>query len=321
MTVGLLGDAMLGRGVGEVVRHGGPNKLWDQDLLDVVWSCDLVVCNLECCISERGEPTELVPGKPFFFRAPPAALSSLERLGVRGVSLANNHALDFGDTALQDTLELLDGNGIAVTGAGEDLATARRGFVLESGPNRVGVVGFCDHPSEFRAGSPGWGVSHQDLRDRTPRWLINEIARLGSECDSVLCFPHWGPNMTTRPASWQRQRRSELLEAGANLIAGHSAHVFHGVERAGTGLCAYDLGGAIDDYAVDRRLRNDLGLLALWRPTERPELELVGLKLDYAHTGLADGRDAEWIARRLERACDELGTTATRVGTQRFAIE
>ena len=66
-------------------------------------------------------------------------------------------------------------------------------------------------------------------------------------------------------------------------------------------------------------LRNDLGMMALWRPGVA-ELELVGLALDYCHTRLADGEDAEWIAARLGRACGELGTRVERTGTQRFAV-
>jgi hypothetical protein len=82
----------------------------------------------------------------------------------------------------------------------------------------------------------------------------------------------------------------------------------------------YDLGDALDDYAIDDELRNDLGVLARWRPGGEPEVELVGLRLDFCRTELATGADADWIARRLERACDELGTSVRRVDEARFAL-
>lgn len=110
-----------------------------------------------------------------------------------------------------------------------------------------------------------------------------------------------------------------LQAAGADLVAGHSAHVFHGVEWGAAGPVLYDLGGALDDYRVDRRLRNDLGLLAVWRPAE-PSLELVGLALDYGFTDLATGADADWVAARLESACGALGTDVRRVGEQRWQV-
>jgi Bacterial capsule synthesis protein PGA_cap len=134
-------------------------------------------------------------------------------------------------------------------------------------------------------------------------------------------FPHWGPNMATRPADWQQRAAASLHAAGADLVAGHSAHLFGGVGWSG-GLTLFDLGDVLDDYVVDPALRNDLGVLAIWRPYADPErqLQLVGLRLKYCHTRLAEGVDADWIADRLESACRELGTSVTRTTEQRFAI-
>jgi poly-gamma-glutamate synthesis protein (capsule biosynthesis protein) len=127
--------------------------------------------------------------------------------------------------------------------------------------------------------------------------------------------------MSVRPSPWQRSLARELVDAGADLVAGHSAHLFHGVERIGDGLVAYDLGDALDDYAIDADLRNDLGLFALWRPAEpKAALELAGLRLDYCRTGLAGDAGADWIARRLEHACAELGSVVERIGENRFLV-
>jgi hypothetical protein len=92
-------------------------------------------------------------------------------------------------------------------------------------------------------------------------------------------------------------------------VVGHSAHVFHGV----AGRVLYDLGDFVDDYRVDKRLRNDLGLLFLIELDERGPrtLEAVPLELDFCHTRLARGDDASWIARRFTEACAELGTAVT----------
>jgi hypothetical protein len=136
----------------------------------------------------------------------------------------------------------------------------------------------------------------------------------------VIAFPHWGPNMTTEPAPWQRERAAEMLEAGATLVAGHSAHVFHGVERYRGGVALYDLGDSLDDYRLDARMRNDLGVFALWRPGAEPELELAGLRLRYACTELAAGDDADWIAARLGATCGSLGTAIERVAANRFMV-
>jgi poly-gamma-glutamate capsule biosynthesis protein CapA/YwtB (metallophosphatase superfamily) len=314
-----LGDVMLGRGVGAELAKRPPEEVWSEELCELLRACDLVVCNLECCISERGAPTELVSGKPFFFRGPPAAVESLRAIGVDAVGLANNHALDYGSEALEDTLELLGEAAFAVAGAGRGPDEARRGVVVEASRFRLGLVAVSDHPREFAAGAGSPGIAYAELDRAVPDWLVAEVAAVRERAGAVLAFPHWGPNMTVRPARWQRGVAARLLEAGADLVAGHSAHCFHGVERIGGRLVAYDLGDALDDYAVDARLRNDLGLLGVWRP-DTGELDLVGLRLDYSYTRLASGPDAEWIAERLERACGELGTPVERTGDARFRV-
>jgi poly-gamma-glutamate capsule biosynthesis protein CapA/YwtB (metallophosphatase superfamily) len=323
-TIGLLGDVMLGRSVGEALdarlAHA-PGDVWSDELRSLCASLDLVVCNLECCLSDRGRPTTRIRGKPFFFRGPPRAVESLKAIGAHAVSLANNHALDYETDALADTLEHLAVAGIAAAGAGPDPERAREPALLEAGTERVGLVCVSDHPREYAATADALGIAHADLGRRTPGWLLDRVAELAETCDLVIAFPHWGPNMTASPAPWQQRAAAELQAAGADLVAGHSAHVFHGVAWGERAPVLTDLGDALDDYRIDPVLRNDLSLLAIWRPGEGDdELELVGLRLDFCRTGLASGADADWIASRLARACEPLGTRPERLGETRFRI-
>jgi poly-gamma-glutamate synthesis protein (capsule biosynthesis protein) len=312
---------MLGRSVASRLADGPPEDLWAPELRELCGSLDLVIANLECCISDRGSVTKRVREKPFFFRAPPKAIDSLRAAKVGAVGLANNHALDYEAEALIDTLDLLEEAGIAEAGAGHDLRSARMATTIEAGDARVGLVAVTDHPAEFAAGEAQPGVAHVDLRVGLPDWLRVELAGARERCDWLIAFPHWGPNMTSEPARWQRDAADALQDAGADLVAGHSAHVFHGVGWGPRGPVAFDLGDALDDYRVDVRLRNDLGLMAIWRPGDpERELELVGLELDFCLTRIAAGPAAEWIAERLDRACGELGTTVERLSESRFCV-
>ena len=319
ITIGLLGDVMLGRMVAMELERQPPETLWAPELRELARSLDLVVCNLECCISSRGRPTSLIEGKPFFFRGPPAAVDALKAMNIRAVGLANNHALDFGPQALEDTLELLHRAGIATAGAGLGPDAARSAAVVSADGMRVGLMAVTDHPVEYAAAPERWGVALANMRDEPPSWLLERVAAARERCDVLIVFPHWGPNMTASPARWQRRAASSLRAAGADLVAGHSAHVFHGVAW-NDGPVLFDLGDVLDDYMVDPKLRNDLGVLAIWRPHAEQQLELVGLRLEYCHTRLAEGADADWIAARLERACAGLGTAVTRAAEQRFTI-
>jgi poly-gamma-glutamate capsule biosynthesis protein CapA/YwtB (metallophosphatase superfamily) len=297
MKLGLAGDTMLGRNVAVAIAKNGSESLVGEDVAEIAHEVDLLVLNLECCISDRGERWP-DPRKPFFFRAPPAAVETLSLLGVDCVTLANNHALDYGAEALLDTFEHLRAAGIEWVGAGPDPERARAPVVLESGGLRLAVIGCCDHPADYAAGPESPGVAYG------LEWVPQAVAQ--AESDVVLVTPHWGPNMAPEPRPSIRRWAAALRDAGATLVAGHSAHVFQGVEEG----VLYDLGDFLDDYAVDPRLRNDLGLFFLVDfDREGPaRLEAVPLKLEYCHTRLATGRDAEWVARRFREACRALGT-------------
>lgn len=319
MRLALAGDTMLGRGVAEHLRTHATSELFDDAVVAAAHEADLFVLNLECAVSERGRRWP-DPRKPFFFRAPPRALEALQLLGVDCVTLANNHALDYGTEALLDTLHHLDAAGIAHVGAGPDVSAARTPVVVAGGGLRFGVVGATDHPAAFAAGRDRPGVAYGTLRDGAPTWELDAVARLADDptVDVVLATPHWGPNMVTEPLREVRVAARQLLDAGATLVAGHSAHVFQGVADR----VLFDLGDLIDDYAVDPRLRNDLGLL--WLVTfegARPvRVEAVPIALDFAHTRAARPPEAEWIGRRLRAACAPLGTEV-RERDGRFVID
>jgi hypothetical protein len=271
---------------------------------------DLVVLNLECCISERGSRWR-ARGKPFFFRAPPAAVELLGHLRVDCVTLGNNHALDFGYEALLDTFRHLEDAGIVWVGAGPSLERARTPVILGAAGLRLAVFGGSDHPRDFAATAEQGGIALLDLEQ--PDWLLEGVR--SSAADGVLVTPHWGPNMARSPLPEVRRAADALLAAGATLVAGHSAHVFHG---AAPGVL-FDLGDFLDDYRVDPLLRNDLGILWLVDLELRQvqgeasrlvatRVEAMPLELCYACTRRARGDEADWISTRLREACSELGT-------------
>jgi poly-gamma-glutamate synthesis protein (capsule biosynthesis protein) len=317
MKLALAGDTMLGRNVAERLRLAPPEALFADEVVAVAHEADLFVLNLECAISDRGERWP-DPNKPFFFRAPPEATDVLNLLEVDCVTLANNHTLDYDTTALLDTIAHLEHAGIAWVGAGPDQQAARTPAVVECDGSTLGVIGVTDHPADYAAGPERPGVAYADLWHGQPQWLLDTIGNLAT--DIVLVTPHWGPNMVPRPLPHVRAAAAAFRAAGATLIAGHSAHVFHGV----TTNVLYDLGDFIDDYAMDSTLRNDLGLLFLVTfDGPRPTLvEAVPLAIDHCSTRLADRHETRWIAERFQQACAELSTTAElRAGRLVIALE
>lgn len=294
---------MLGRGTAEMLERRPAHRLVSDEIAAMAREADFFLLNLECCISERGEPWP-DERKPFFFRAPPIAVETLVSLGVDCVTLANNHALDFGFVALEDTLTYLEGAGIASVGAGLDRERARAPAVFEISGSRLAVFGVTDHPGDYAATDDRPGVAFADLREGSPQWIIDGIGRYRE--DIVVVSPHWGPNMVTAPLPENVAAGRSFVEAGASLVAGHSAHVFQGMSPP----VLYDLGDFLDDYAVDPILRNDLGLLCLvtFDESRFRRLEALPLRLNYAQSEVAHGEDADWIEHRLTSASATFGT-------------
>jgi poly-gamma-glutamate synthesis protein (capsule biosynthesis protein) len=303
-TLALAGDTMLGRKVADALAADPAAALVAPEVASHIESADAFVLNLECCISDSGSP---FPDrrKPFFFRAPPIAAARLAELGVDAVTLANNHALDYGPEALLDTLAHLDAAGITVVGAGANEAHARAPRILRCGDLRVRMVAFSDHPAAYAADGEQAGIAFADLKTGLPHWA-REAVRPDPDADAVLVTPHWGPNMVGEPIGRVRRAADALVAAGATLVAGHSAHVFHGVAPR----VLFDLGDFLDDYAVDPDLRNDLGLLWLVElaPDGPRRIRALPLALDYCFTREASPAEKDWIMRRLRALCAPFAT-------------
>jgi poly-gamma-glutamate synthesis protein (capsule biosynthesis protein) len=309
VRLALAGDTMLGRAVAARLAADPGHELLAPDLAAIARSADLFLVNLECCISDRGEPA--YPRHRFHFRAPPVAAERLAALGVACVQLANNHVLDFGSEALRDTLDHLRSVGIATVGAGPDEAAARSPVVLVGGGLRVRVVAVTDDPPDYAAAPGRPGTAFADLRRGVPAWL-RERAAAGPGADVSIVASHWGPNMRARPVEHVRLAAVALEAAGATLVAGTSAHVPQGPR----GRTLFDLGDFVDDYATNRGLRNDLGLLWLITlDTGGPlRVEGVPVKLEFAHTRLASDVEAMLLLALLEERCAAVGSSVRQEG-------
>lgn len=302
------GDTMLGRTVAEHLAAHGRLAVW-KDVLPALWEADLVLVNLECALTRNRVEWSNGERKAFSFRADPSAVEALTAAGIDFVSLANNHVLDYGVDGLRETLEVLDRAGIAHAGAGMDLSAAERPARLIADGMRVAVVACADHPEAWAAGPGRPGIrfvrigSETDL-ERIARSLSD--ARTGS--DLVVLTLHWGPNMRDRPSKEFRKLARAAIDAGADVVWGHSAHVVQGVELHDGRPILYDTGELVDDYAVDQELRNDLG--ALFRVHVRgsvvDEVTVLPIRIDDMRTGRAAGEDRVWLVEKFRSLCAAL---------------
>ena len=313
----MTGDVMLGRGVDETLRRLGPTHPWG-DLLPLLNEADLTIMNLECVIACGGRPWSRWP-KVYHFRADPFAITALQIAGADCVTLANNHVLDYEEEALREMLDLLERGGIAYTGAGRDLEEARRPALLEAPGMRIAVAAFTDNEAAWaaRPGRPGTNYIPITLEDRALGPVRDSIARAKEEgADLVVFTVHWGPNMVQRPTPQFRRFARAVIDAGADVFFGHSAHIFQGIEVYRERPIIYDAGDFVDDYVVDPELRNDWGLLFRLEVdgTGVRGIELIPVVIRHRQVNRAVGQAHAAIAERIERLSAELGTTIQHQG-------
>ena len=252
-----VGDVMLGQSIGRRIVRYGPLAPWRR-VVGYFEQADLVVANLECTISTRGTPWP----KDFTFRAPPAAAASLAAAGIGVVSLANNHALDYGATAFADTLKLLDQNGVRHVGGGGDLAAAHAPVVVERNGLRLSILGYVlnfapeagFHMRQWAAGpdTPGLAIG-------TPEVVAREVAAARADADVVIVIVHGGREYSSGPNLKMRAFAHAAVSAGAALVVGHHPHVLQGYGRGPGTLIAYSMGNFVFDYFTGRP--NDSAIL------------------------------------------------------------
>ncbi|MFC7188990.1 CapA family protein [Halocatena marina] len=311
---GFTGDVMLGRQVDRRQQSRSADAVWG-DLLGRLQSLDGLFINLECCLSTRGQPWRRTY-RPFHFRANPTwAIPALERAGVDCASLANNHALDYGVRALCDTLDHLDRGDIASPGGGRTMRAAREpSHVFIEGMN-VAVISFTDNTPEYAADSDTPGISHTvfDLENEPCRKILGEAltAAQSAEPDLLVASLHWGPNMVTKPPDAFRAVGHWLIERGVDLVHGHSAHIFQGIEIHEGCPILYDVGDFVDDYAVDDDLRNDRGFLFELQ-TDREgslrALRLLPIEIRDCAVHRAGSTAADWSRDRIRELSKPFGT-------------
>jgi len=308
----LAGDVMIGRGVNERLKHEPAAYPWG-DTKALFEQGDWRACNLECVISDHGVPWGATP-KAFHFRSDAKNIASLKEAGIDAVSVANNHTLDFEYEAMFEMLRLLDQAGIAHAGAGVDLDQAARAAVSRAKGVAIALIAFTDNQPEWEAGTrrPGVFYTPIDVSDERAQRLFQTVRETHRTSDVTIVSAHWGPNWGYRPVGGNVRFGHALIDAGADLIFGHSGHVFQGVELYKGRPIMYCTGNFIDDYAVDELERNDESFVfALELSAGRvTSMRLYPTEIFDCQARMARGERAEAIALKMARLCREFGTSA-----------
>lgn len=225
---------------GPVRGDGDISKGVMPEVIERMQSADIMMLNNEFAYSDRGAPTE---GKQFTFRARPETVSYLKDMGVDLVSLANNHAYDYGPEALTDTFDTLRGAGIPYVGAGRDISEARKPVYYIVGDIKIAFVSATqierlDTPDTKEATEDSPGV----FRCWNGERLLETIREADENSDFVVAYIHWGTENQAELDWAQLKQAPELADAGADLIIGDHPHCLQPIGVVGGVPVIYSLG-------------------------------------------------------------------------------
>jgi poly-gamma-glutamate capsule biosynthesis protein CapA/YwtB (metallophosphatase superfamily) len=316
----LLGDCMLVRLVNEVLENAPPEYPWG-DTLPILHSADWRLCNFECVISDRGTPWSAYP-KAFHFRSAAKNIEVLKTAKINAVALANNHVLDYGYDAMFDMLEILDRASIVHSGAGMNLAQASRIATAEASGLKIGLLAFTDNELDWEVtkDSPGVFYVPVDLNDSRVSRLLDIIWEQREAVDFLIVSAHWGANWGYAPPKGHVALAYALVDAGADLVFGHSSHVFRGIEFYRGRTILYGAGDFLDDYAVDRTERNDQSFIYVVDVAERicQSLRLYPTLIRGCRSSRAEGVYALSITDKMKMLSETFGTSANWNQSLRF---
>jgi poly-gamma-glutamate synthesis protein (capsule biosynthesis protein) len=232
---------MLGRHIAKVMQASGSDFPF-QKIAPTLQAADIVFGNLESVIS-NDDAAPSYPDKPYNFHARVEAAPALRKAGFTVLTLANNHAMDYGTDSLIRAKGLLEQNGIRAFGAGRDLAEARQPAIILKNGVRIGFLGYgMAHAKSVYAEKNRAGIA--PIR---PEDIRQDITALRGSVDVLVVSLHWGIEYETRPREQQRVLAHRIIDWGADLIIGHHPHVMQGVEIYKGRIIAYSLGNFVFD--------------------------------------------------------------------------
>jgi poly-gamma-glutamate synthesis protein (capsule biosynthesis protein) len=221
LELAAVGDVTFGESVGPALAAHGGAYPWTF-VAPTLREADVTIGNLETAASTRG----VAAVKEFTFRGPPSALRPVHDVaGFDVLTLANNHAVDYGRDALMDTVRAVRAAGMQPIGAGANERQARRPALLEAGGLKVAFLGYSDvNPLGFNATSTTPGTAKADVAAITA-----DVHAALRRADVAVCFFHWGTELHPGPDRRQQQVAAACLNAGARLVLGAHPHVLGAV--------------------------------------------------------------------------------------------
>lgn len=298
IEIAVVGDVVPGRMVERsILAYGGDYTRPFAHVAATLRSADLTIANLEGVLSDDIAPPE--DPTTFFFVAAGRFAEGLRYAGIDGVSLANNHSMNFGAAGLADTLAILDAAGIAHFGAGMDLAEARRPALFHVHGVTFAFLGYDAISYELYGAGDSWaGTAPAD-----PVRIAEDIARARTQADVVIPYFHWGWEYTAEPSPWQRELAHCAVDAGADLVLGDHPHWVQAFERYHDVPILYSPGNFVFDQMWSLETRRGVIWRLVFHGKRLVQIRLQAVQIeDYHQPRLLPPQEAEEVYRMIRAA-------------------
>ncbi len=264
-TLAFVGDIGFAQGYATInkFRSNGSDihNSFDEQVLSTMQGVDIMMANNEFPYSDRGTPT---PNKTYTFRADPKDVHIMTDIGVDIVSLANNHAYDYGPDALIDTVDTLNDARLPFVGAGKNFEEAAHPVYFHVNGH---IVSYVSATQIERYGNPDTKEATADspgvLRTLDPAKAVAAIKEAADNSDFTVMYVHWGSESTDLVEQSQRDLARAYVDAGADLIIGDHSHCLQGIDFVDNVPVFYSLGNfwfnskTLDTCIVRVTLDND----------------------------------------------------------------
>ncbi|SDK50962.1 CapA family protein [Microbulbifer yueqingensis] len=347
MRLILAGDVMTGRGIDQILPNAGSSRIYESwlksaydyvvlaerrngpiplpvspgyiwgDALEVMQARlpDFRVINLETAVTTSND---CWPGKGIQYRMHPANLDCLTVAEIDICSLANNHVLDWGYPGLGETLTSLHKTGIRTAGAGLESAEACTAITAHCGNARL-VMFACGHGSSGIP--PVWGATPgragvcrvANLSNETADDIAHRINAARQPGDITMLSIHWGGNWGYAVPTDQQRFARRLVEAGVDIVCGHSSHHSKAIEIYRDRPILYGCGDLINDYegiGGQEQFRSDLRVLycvELSKDGGLQSLELIPFQSRRLQLEQAPEKNRRWLRQKLDSECGLFG--------------
>ena len=242
------GDVMLDWGIVDIISEQGTDYPV-RNIKDFLKGFDYRFCNLECPISDKGD---VHPDKKYVFLGKPEHIELLHSAGINGVSLANNHACDYGKTGLLSTIDNLSKNGIAYAGAGKDKKAAHAPLQITVSNVKIAILAYADiayEDSFATKDTPGVARAKIEL-------IKEDIKQCKTSNDIIIISIHWGREYSEYPEPKDIKLAHDIIKSGADAIIGHHPHIFQGIEIYNGKPIFYSLGNFIFGSTNENAMEN-----------------------------------------------------------------